>query len=391
MFRKYFPRGIAKGEAFFGREKELQRLARNIGNNTHTVLMAPRRYGKSSLAKAAVERSGLPAVEIDLFVALGDKDIGRKIFDGVSALIQKVAGKPENWFTALREFFNRCDKKWTVGIKGVQLELIPHNQKTVPQNILDVLEALEFILKEKETQAIIYIDEFQEISSTVMGRAIEGAIRHFAQECEHVVFIFSGSNRRMLKKIFENKSQPLYSLCDEIRLDRIDAVHYQRYLRKVSQETFGQPLSDEVIALILECSRRHPKYVYVLCDEIWFFCKKRTPQEIDVEIAWAWHCFEKWKTIRSELVTRTYVQRNLLSEIANGNNLHLSSKENLLKLELTSSAVVQALKTLEELDYIEQLDSGEYRIIDPFIEFAVSHSSSDKIRKITEKYMPVDD
>ena len=46
---RYFPSGIALGESFINREKEREQLKKNIVANRHMVLMAPRRYGKTSL------------------------------------------------------------------------------------------------------------------------------------------------------------------------------------------------------------------------------------------------------------------------------------------------------------------------------------------------------
>jgi AAA+ ATPase superfamily predicted ATPase len=374
MFRRFFPKGIAKGEPFFNRHREIKRLKENIENSTHTVLMAPRRYGKSSLAKQVVQKVGLPHSEIDLFVTSDDLEVGQKIIKAATAIIQQVSSEPEQWFNSLREFFKNTDKKWLIGVKGFQLELVPNDLKTVPQNVLDVLEALEFILKKKKKKAVIFIDEFQEILETKSGKAIEGAIRHFAQESEHVVFIFSGSNRKMLKKVFNDRSRPLYSLCDEIRLDRIDASYYQTYLKKVSQKTFGQELPDNVIDSILNLSDRHPRYVYLLCTEIWLQCENKLPTVKDVEAAWQEYIVQKYKDTRVELSGRTHTQVKLLYAIATGNNAQLSGKENLLELGLTSSGVVQALKVLEELDYVERLATGEYRMIDPLIKASLLYA-----------------
>lgn len=376
MAKQLFPKGIAKGENFFNRNQEIARLMGNIESGTHTLLTAPRRYGKSSLAKEAIRRSAVPYCEIDLFVAVDDVDVGNKIVAGVGHLIQKISIESEKWFYALKDFFNKAHKKWTIGFHGLKLELIPDDKKTVAQNILDVLEALEFILKKKSQRAVIFIDEFQEILETKTAQSIEGAIRHFAQESEWVSFIFSGSNRRMLKKIFNSRSRPLYAFCDEIRLDRIDASYYYAYLNKVAKKTFGAVLSDLVIDRILQLSDRHPRYVYVLATEVWLRCTKQLPTVHDVEVAWHEYIEQKNKDVRLELSSRTQPQMKLLTEISMGKNSNLSGKESLLQLELTSSTVVQALKVLESLDYIERASTGEYRMINPMIKDVIRTSVS---------------
>ncbi len=367
MFRTFFPKGIAKGEQFFNRETELKRLVGNIKNGVHTLLMAPRRYGKTSLAKTALRQTGFPFAEMDLFVAMSDIDVGEKIILAVTELIQQVSSEPEQWFNSLRDFFNQSHKKWTIGIKGLKLELIPDNPKTVAQNILDALEALEHILKKKKSKGVLYFDEFQEILTTETGQSIEGAIRHFAQECEQVIFIFSGSDRKMLKKIFNDRTRPLFSLCDEIKLHRIPASYYVDYLKKVSQETYGQALDDKVIQEILELSARHPKYVYLLAFEVWFACEDKLPTVEAVRSIWKEYVTLKRKDVRAELENRSQSQLKVLMNIAKGHTRALSSNENQQKLLLSSSAISQALKVLEEHDFIERTLEEEYRIIDPLI------------------------
>ncbi len=367
MFRKFFPKGIAKEGQFFNRTKELKRLVGNLENVVHTVLVAPRRYGKTSLAKEAIRQTGYPSVELDLFVATSEVDVGQKIVAAVSDLIGQISSDSEQWLHSLRDYFARANKKWTIGIKGFKLELVPDNIKTVPQNILDALEALEHLLSDQDKKAVLYIDEFQEVLETDSGKAIEGAIRHFAQEALHVVIIFSGSNRRMLKKIFNDRSRPLYSLCDEIRLDRIDANYYITYLRMISKETYGTELSDSVIDEILRLSDRHPKYVYLLALEVWLASEDALPTVGLVQAVWREYVLIKRKDVRIELASRTQTQLKILTEIANGNDSALSGQVNQHALVLTSSSITQALRVLEEHDFIERTKEGIYRIIDPLI------------------------
>jgi AAA+ ATPase superfamily predicted ATPase len=46
----YFGR-VVVGDAFTDRTAEIKRLKSNIENNVHTILISPRRWGKSSLVK----------------------------------------------------------------------------------------------------------------------------------------------------------------------------------------------------------------------------------------------------------------------------------------------------------------------------------------------------
>lgn len=46
----YFPLGVTTGSAFCNRKEELNHLKRNIQLAKPTIIMSPRRYGKTSLA-----------------------------------------------------------------------------------------------------------------------------------------------------------------------------------------------------------------------------------------------------------------------------------------------------------------------------------------------------
>ena len=67
LYEKYFPLGLAKGQTFLGRASELTLLQRNIKAGRHTLLIAPRKYGKTSLIKEAIKKVKYPSVDVDFF------------------------------------------------------------------------------------------------------------------------------------------------------------------------------------------------------------------------------------------------------------------------------------------------------------------------------------
>ena len=80
----HFPQGIAMGDTFLGREKELRALNYNIQKGHHTLLIAPRRFGKTSLALNVLEKLKLPYFEMNLqSIALFSKE---KYFDNRSSI-----------------------------------------------------------------------------------------------------------------------------------------------------------------------------------------------------------------------------------------------------------------------------------------------------------------
>ena len=78
---KYFSPKIATNEVFFNREQERSALIHSIRNNEHSVV-APRRYGKTSLVMQALKEINLPFSKIDLFCVVYEEEVTRKIARG---------------------------------------------------------------------------------------------------------------------------------------------------------------------------------------------------------------------------------------------------------------------------------------------------------------------
>ena len=71
--RGYFPLGKAHGKAFCNRTTESQWLVDNIAAGKHSLIKAPRRFGKSSLAEKAITAAGLPVVRLNFNTCSDEK------------------------------------------------------------------------------------------------------------------------------------------------------------------------------------------------------------------------------------------------------------------------------------------------------------------------------
>lgn len=369
IYDQYFPQGVAQNDAFLGRQEETNKLIANINTGRHTLLLSPRRYGKTSLVRYAFTQTNYPYVEIDLFLSIDEKAIETRLLDGIQSLIQLFSEKPEQWINTLINFFKKSNKKWTIGFKGIKLELQPNNNQDIAGNLLDAFNALEYILFNKKQRAVIFIDEFQELGKIKTGKTIEGAIRHFAQAAKYLVFIFSGSNRHLLIDIFGTRTRPLYSLCDWITLHRLTPQIYFTYLNHVAIETWKQSLPNDVLEAIINLTECHPEITYGFCANLWQFCinKQIIPSTEVIPNVWDSFVLERVKQTKLTLAEISAGQLKILILIATGNNIKLTGKEIQKKINLTSPTIVSALNTLEKEDFIEKADDGSYRIINPVI------------------------
>ena len=380
----YFPQGIAEGEAFLGRKAEMKLLTENIKRGHHTLLLAPRRFGKTSLILNVLKKLKIPYVELNLYLALSGESVEKKILIGVQDILKLVSSKPEQLFRTFNEFLKKTTVKLALTISGVfNIELGIENTKKndVPENILAALQLAEHVLAGQNKKAVIFIDEIQEIDHLDIGFQIEGAIREFAQKSKHLVFIFSGSNRRMLLHMFDDKAMPLYELCERITLEHVSEEDYYIYLNKIAKKTWDKPLANTTFNEIMLLSERHPRRVYNLCFQLWRNCEenKNEPSEQNVRETWDEYVLQRLKDVRYNLAKLTRGQLTILTLIAVGITKELTGKEAQHQTNLASSTITIALNALEDNDYVERLGKGDYRILDPLVKSVLANYEKENL------------
>ena len=370
--RDYFPLGVAKGLAFCNRESETEILVDNLKNGKHTLLMATRRYGKSSLALHSLNLCGLPYVEIDFYMASNERVVESYILDGVVDLIGKSFGPVEKIISSIKRHLKNLKPKLNIETVACKLELAVDSLIDPATNVKEALLLIEKLLEEKGKQAVILMDEFQSVGIIAQGTGIEGAIRHVAQKTKHLTILFSGSNRKLLKTMFEDETRPLYKLCWKMQLKRISPEHYNNHLKKASLAAWNLKLEDNVCNEIISLTERHPYYVNKLCDRLWSYHKKKPPTVTDASHAWLELIEEEKSDAIKEILQLSLGQKSVLVNIAKGIS-QLTNSKSIIDLQMPSSSIMAALEGLEEKDIIEK-EGKVFKIINPIIKFYVLKS-----------------
>ena len=361
--RHFFPLGKAYGKAFCNRVAETKKLIGNIENGKHTFLIAPRRYGKSSLCERVFESTNLPWSKLDFHLTVSEKDAERVIINGVIDLIGKSIGSVEKLAHLIKKYVKKLTPKLAVGINKFHLELEFAKDSNTAENIAEALLLLEKLLRERDKQAILLLDEFQEIGELDKSKGIEGAIRHAAQETRNLSFIFSGSSPHLLKSMFEDERRPLYKLCRKLVLDRISSTDYQHHINKAAKAMWNKTLGTQTFERIMLVSERHPYYVNYLCDEIWSE-NDAVPSLADVDKAWDMVIEEERSDLLKDFFALSENQRKLMIYIVNYGGQNIYANEAAKKMDIPSSSISRALSTLVEKDYLEKSKTG-YQLIVP--------------------------
>lgn len=368
--RKYFPLGKAYGEAFCNRVQETTWLVDNLLAIKHSLLIAPRRYGKSSLVERAIVQAKLPHVTANFHLCTTEQEVSDLITDSVAKAIGNILGPLEKMISSIKKYVTNLSPQLSIGSDTMRLQLSPKNQVNRSIVIFESLLLLDKLLHEKNKYAVLFFDEFQEIARIPHASNIEGAIRTAAQEMQNVTIIFSGSIRSLLLSMFDEENKPLYKLCRKLKLIRISVADYEKHLNKAAQRTWKKPFSEEAFMEIMNVTHRHPYYVNYLCDTLWQINKK-LPTKANVISAWQQVVEEEWSDTLKEISLLSLAQRKVLKYIANQKAKNLTSHENSQALMVPPSTVTSALESLIERDYIEKDADGSYEIINPLLLIAL--------------------
>jgi AAA+ ATPase superfamily predicted ATPase len=135
--QRYFPQGIATDQSFCNREKERAALKYSIAAHEHIVLVAPRRYGKTSLIMQVLKESISPGVCIDFFFVLTQADVAKTVSEGISKLMSSLLPKTTIARKRLINSMIELNPKLTFNLLGQKLEI--STRQTTEKSISELL------------------------------------------------------------------------------------------------------------------------------------------------------------------------------------------------------------------------------------------------------------
>lgn len=343
---------IAVGDYFLDREHETQLLADNFCNLTNTVLISPRRWGKSSLVRkaseAALERDPhLRICHIDIFNVRTEEEFYVKMAEEV---IKATASRWEEMMSTAREYLASFVPVLSVGDPQNAVSL-SFSLRPSRQNADTILDMAERIAKEKKISLVVCIDEFQQIAGFADPEAFQSKLRSHWQLHQHVAYCLYGSRRHMMTDIFTSPDKPFYKFGQNVFLEKIEAQHWPPFICAKFKET-GKSISLKQGERITELVDNNPYYIQQLSEMVWNRTS-HTCEDTAVDEAFT-ALIESQAGLNLALTqTLTLTQQNLLHAIVAGET-QLTSTAVLEKYNLRNSLTVQrAKKALVALDIID--------------------------------------
>ncbi len=362
-----FPLDIAFEGAFFDRESERKRLRGNIESNTHTLITSPRRYGKTSLVFKVIAELQASGVQIDMMLATDAEKMKNVILDGIGCSIANIISGKKRVLEKIKKVFLPFNTIESIELGQLTIKLRPYSEKAPHLIIFEALQRLENCAEELDKNVLLFFDEYQHVLDIKGIEEFEASLRSFAQTAKRVVCVFSGSNRHLLQKVFSDQSRPFYNMCDHMLLGRISAEDYTEHLLTLSQQQWGKAMPQKIVELILELTARHAHIVNALCRRLWQL--NAIPNAEILMESWNELVSEKRYEINSDFDKLTPIQRTILVELARDPFSQPTSAAVIKRLNASTSGITNALKGLQNNDYIYQEASGRYRVLNPVMEY----------------------
>lgn len=352
---------VVSGQDFTNRQTEMERLLQNFNNGVNTILISPRRWGKSSLVKKATEQSKrknpkLVFCYIDLFNIRTEQEF-YEVY--IRELIKVTSTKWEERIRIGKQLFKKVIPQFSVGIDPMNDLSIALDWKEVKKGPEEILDLAENICKTKKIKVVVCIDEFQNIAFFDEPLAFQKKLRAHWQHHKHTSYCLYGSKRHLLMDIFSSTAMPFYKFGDVIFLEKIKENYWVNFITKRFNDTrkrIDKPLAEQMARLM----ENHPYFVQQLAQQVWLI-SKRVCTEKDINKALENLMLQNSILFQRETDNLTNNQLNFLKALIAGAT-QLSSKETMQDYKLGTSANVLRIK--EGLENKEVIDT-----VGPTIEF----------------------
>lgn len=248
---------------FIGRKEEIRRLKMNFEEGINTILISPRRWGKTSLVRKVcevVDRKKVIPVFVDIFKCKTEYEFYNALAE---AVLKQTASKAELWMDNARDFIARLSPKVSFSPEpnsefALSLGISPKTH--APEEILSLAEE---IAQKKQKRIVVCIDEFQQVGEMADSVSIQKRLRSVWQHQRLTSYCLFGSKKHTMMNVFQKRNMPLYQFGDFKFLDKIPTETWVEYIVQHFKDR-QRTISAEQAAKICQLVDNYSSYVQQL-------------------------------------------------------------------------------------------------------------------------------
>jgi hypothetical protein len=247
------------------RDHETETLVNRAVDGHNSRLVAPRRYGKTSVlnrVRDELDKEGFACVYVNFFGVLTAGDVAQRI---ELAYSQQLTGRLATWFAAVRRGLSpSVGAHAGIGVAGVsaQVTLDAASQ----QSVLERLAIPRRLHEQRGVRCLVVFDEFQDVltASDQMDAVIRSEIEHHGDAAS---YIFAGSHVGMMRELFTSQRRAFYGQAgafdlDPLRPEDVSEHLYERFAAGNRELTGG-------LDGVLDVGAGHPQRTMLLAHFLW--------------------------------------------------------------------------------------------------------------------------
>jgi hypothetical protein len=262
---------VVPDDAFADREADLDRLVGDLSDGQKVFLISPRRYGKSSLVRRALQtlaRRGALTAE----VTVSSYSSYLAFLEGYARALAALETRWERaraWLadviTSTRPELRYETDRTGTGQVSVAFPLV-RSERDLNRLAVEIFALPGRLASERRRALVVALDEFQAIEA-FDGGGVEHALRGAAQRQRRVGYVFAGSEPSLMEKMIGPK-RPFYKAGPVLRLQKIPGDVFASFVESRFAKG-GLKAEPGVGAAIVELAGNLPYDVQRLAHETW--------------------------------------------------------------------------------------------------------------------------
>ena len=356
-------KGYEGKNLFCDREKESGRILNAIKNRRDITLVSLRKMGKTGLIFHTFEilrkEKTYESIYLDIYHTENLNGLINQLATTLFRMKKSFGQRMKDILSNFRLVRPVISFDQLSGLPSVSFLIA--DERDAQHTLEDLFQMIGE--RSQKIPIILAIDEFQQISK-YPEKNVEALIRGITQKLLNVQFIYSGSNKIMLSRMFGDASRPFYQSTEMMYLEEINAPEYAAFIKRLFSRN-SRENKEETVSEILRLTRCHTWYSQYFCNK--FF---ETGREINRE-----NCTSILRNILLEnepfyLEFRnllTHPQWQLMKAIAHSEGASsITSGDFIKKYNLTNASTVKrGIDSLTEKEMIYK-KANTYYVYDVF-------------------------
>jgi len=346
-------------------EAEIATLRRYVANKGKIILIAPRRYGKTSIAINVIGKGFLSRKKTGIFCYANLQEVAD--LDSIAVRLTHALEDAVNRTFPVRTRISKIIDALKLLKPQVNIDPVSGESalsfsvgKRPQKGLNDIFESMRSLAE--SYPLFLCLDEMQDVAAIPEAEAL---LRSFLQTMANSPVLVSGSKKHLLANIFLDERRPFYNWGKTVELKPIPIDKWKKYiLARFKVEKLS--ITDEALEDLLESVFYIPNYVCKICSELYETYSRREISIADVRAVIHKIYLDTQSLYAEKISFLTRNQLRFLVLLAKEVYIkEITAKEVVSKCNLSTRGISKIAALLLDKGYIEREKDG-LRVADPF-------------------------